>query len=64
MVGPLQLSDSEIAALVALQVSAEAPPPDSPVWSYLVTVGLVEIDRRESVHVVRLSPAGREYEGT
>lgn len=49
------------AAIRALQEAAPAPTVTSPVWTYLLSVGLVRVDTDVRPPTVRLTPSGRSY---
>jgi hypothetical protein len=55
------LNDEEYAALRALQEAAPAPPVTDPVWSFMLSAGIVSIDKAARPPTVRLTPAGRRY---
>ena len=55
------LSDEERAALRSLQEGGPAPLAEEPIWDYLESAGLVEIDREAHPKRVRLTPQGRAY---
>jgi hypothetical protein len=55
------LSDEEREALRALQQGGPAPIAEDPVWDYLVSAGLVTIDRDAHPHRLRLTDEGRAH---
>jgi hypothetical protein len=61
MVRARGVNDYEYLALRQLQAGTAAPPPGLPVWGYLLSIGLVWIDRQAQPPIVRLTPEGRRY---
>jgi hypothetical protein len=55
------LTDEEYAAIRALQEAGAVPSVTSPVWEYLLSVGLVRVDTDVRPATVRLTAAGRSY---
>ena len=55
------LTDEEYAAIRALQEAGVVPAVTSPVWEYLLSVGLVLVDTDVRPPPVRLTPSGRSY---
>jgi hypothetical protein len=61
MVHARGVNEYEYLALRQLQQGEPAPPASFTVWGYLLSIGLVWIDRHTQPPVVRLTPEGRGY---
>jgi hypothetical protein len=55
------LTHDELAALRRVQEGAPAQGPRDPVWSYLMSIGLVWLDTDVQPATIRLSSAGSGY---
>jgi hypothetical protein len=55
------LTHGELEALRRLHEQAQAPGPDDPVWSYLLSLELVWLDTAALPSTVVLTSAGRGY---
>ena len=58
---PLGLYEEEYAALRQLQVGAQAPPAEHPVWTYLLATELMSTDWDVRPPAVRLTAGGWSY---